>query len=405
MLLHKAQKEIAKSTNRFRVLVCGRKFGKTSLASEEIKGAILTGDRKRVLYIAPTLLDARRLMWDRLIKELEGAIISKNDTRLEIEVGTLDGGKNIIFLGSWEKVQNYRGDEFDFVILDEVQDYRNFWVGWHEALRPTLSPRKGTGLFMGTPKGFNHFYDLYGHDSEDPDYKGFHFTSYDNPHVDKEEIEKAKLELTEDRFAQEYLADFRKQEGLVYKEFDRDRHLVDDLSLPENVSDVILGIDFGFTNPTAVLEIHKYGDNQYCVVSEWYKPRKTKTEIAEYATSLEPNIVYPDPEDPEAIQKLEDMALNCHEVNKDVVAGIDRVRELFKQNKITIHKNCKNLIAELESYAYPERRPGKNEDEKPIKDNDHAVDALRYALFMNSQMSPVTTEIPQFKGIYSQTYE
>jgi hypothetical protein len=118
---------------------------------------------------------------------------------MELKVATYKGGTSTIFLGSWEKVQNYRGDEFDFVIFDEVQDYRNFWVGWQEAMRPTLTPRRGIAMFTGTPKGFNHFYDLF--NTKDEDYNSFHYTSYDNPFIPKEEIDKASREIPEDRFA------------------------------------------------------------------------------------------------------------------------------------------------------------------------------------------------------------
>ncbi len=218
MELTPAQEAIVRDRHRFRVVVCGRKFGKTTLDAEELIGRAIFKDNQRILYIAPTLGDARTLMWDRLKKRLGKAIVSENETRLELKVKTIHGAISDLYLGSWEKVQNYRGDEFDLIVFDEVQDYRNFWVGWQEAMRPTLTPRLGEALFTGTAKGFNHFYDLYNLPYTDPDYKSFHYTTYDNPYISRDEIEKAKKELTEDRFAQEHLAEFKKAEGLVFKE-------------------------------------------------------------------------------------------------------------------------------------------------------------------------------------------
>lgn len=386
MKLHPAQTQIASDRHRFRVLVCGRKFGKTTLAGEEIKGCSIAKKGRRVMYLAPTLEDARKLMWDRLNRELQGAIVKSNDTRMELKVRTIDGGISDIFLGSWEKIQNYRGDEFDFIIPDEVQDYREFWVGWHEALRPTLSPREGSALFMGTPKGFTHLYDLFNVEAKDTDYKSFHFTSYDNPNVKVEEIDKAKNELSEDRFAQEYLADFRKMEGLVYKEFTREKHLFSDVNLIKGVRERIAGIDFGYTNPTCILWIDRDHDNTYWVVGEWYKTNKTNSEVIEFAKTLGLNKVYPDPAEPDRIEEMRRANLNVREVSKDIEKGIDSVRELFKTNKIRIHNSCVNLIAELETYRYPERRPNNNEPETPVKEFDHAMDALRYALFMQEPM-------------------
>jgi len=385
MPLHLAQSKIVQDNHRFRILVCGRKFGKTTLASEEIMGCAIAGKDRRILYISPTLDDSRRLMWDRLKNKLGSAIFKSNDSRLELIVKTQDNGKSRIFLGSWEKVQDYRGDEYDLIIPDEAQDYRNFWLGWHEALRPTLTPRQGQALFMGTPKGFNHFYDLYNFQDIDNDYKSFHFTSYDNPFLPNSEIEKAKQELNEDRFAQEYLADFRKTQGLVYKIFDRQKHTYDRLEIKP--TETIAGIDFGFTNPCAVLTIQRDGDNNFYVEEEWYKTGKTDSQIAEYVASKNFNKVYPDPESPSAIKELEKKKINVRDVikNKDSVKnGITKVTELFKANRLKINKNCINLIFELETYSYPDKQDFKNEYENPIKEDDHAVDALRYALMMQS---------------------
>lgn len=398
-LLHPAQVKIAEDLHRFRILVCGRKFGKTTLGSEEISQNAYSGNNRRILYIAPTLEDARRLMWDRLNSKLRNIIKKKNDTRLELKIKTKDGGNSDIFLGSWEKVQDYRGDEFDLIVPDETQDYKEFWTGWHEALRPTLSPRKGMALFMGTPKGFNHFYDLFINESKDPDYKSFRFTSYDNPYLDIEEIAKAKSELTEDRFAQEYLADFRKTEGLVYKEFDRQKHLFDDLSQIKGVRRYFAGVDFGFTNPAVVLPIKEDFDSTLYVLPEWYKTQQTDRMIAEYVSSAGFDIVYPDPESASGIAELKKLKVNVGEVikNKDSIRnGINKLRDLFKQNKIKIHTSCQNLIWELETYAYPDKKELRNEDENPIKENDHAVDALRYAISAQTDIikSVAKTYIP-----------
>lgn len=382
--LHPAQDQIAKDTHRFRVLVCGRKFGKTTLAAEELKGYAIRKDGQRVLYVAPTLKDAHTLMWDRLRRSLGKAIISSNETRHQIKIRTADGGVSDLFLGSWEIYDSYRGDEFDFIVFDEVQDYKLFWMGWMEAMRPTLTPRQGQALFMGTPKGFNHFYDLYNLQNENGNkaYQSFHFTSYDNPFIPKEEIEEAKSQQTEDRFAQEYLADFRKTEGLVYKEFDRGRHVYSDTQVAPQASDTILGIDFGYTNPSSIIPIRIDSDNHYWITEEWYKTGQTTEQIAEQAKLYKSTKVYADPAEPDRIEILRRSGLNVREVSKDIVAGVDRVRELFKQNRIHIAPDCKNLIHELETYRYPEKKPDQNEQEKPVKENDHALDALRYALYM-----------------------
>lgn len=400
MILHPAQNKIAEDLHRFRVLVCGRKFGKTSLASEEIKGASISLNDQRVMYMAPTLLDARRLMWDRLKKELSPVIKYENDSRLELKVRTVKGGTSFIFLGSWELVNNYRGDEFNLIVPDEAQDYRNFFVGWQESMRPTLTPRKGSALFMGTPKGYNHLYDLYNKQEEDKDFKSFRFTTYDNPYVPVEEIEKAKVELTEDRFSQEYLADFRKMEGLVYKEFRRETHVYSDDALSKNarITKVLslVGIDWGYTNPCAIIHCYKDRDAHYWIVSEYYKTQRTDDEITEYAKSLGATYYYPDPAEPDRVDKLRRNHLNVRDVSNDIEAGINAVRALFKANRVHIHSSCINLISELETYHYPEKKSDKNEPELPVDEHNHALSSLRYMLYMQDPVGGERIKAQQF---------
>ena len=385
ILLHQAQAIIAKDKHRFKVLNCGRRFGKTTLGIEEIKGKI-AAKKKRIAYIAPTYQQARDIVWEALKKEFAGAYF--NEQRLEIKIQDC-----ILVLRGWESIETLRGQAFDFIVIDEVAMMRNFWVNWQEIIRPCLTDKVGKVLFISTPKGFNHFYDLYNLETKDKDYKSFHFTSYDNPHIPKEELDKAKTELTEDRFAQEYMADFRKTEGLVYKEFSRDRHIWrgDYKEISKGVAKHFAGVDFGFTNPCAVLTIKKDRDTKYYVEKEYYQRGNTDTQIADYVVSQMYNLVYPDPESAAGIEELRRKNINIREVvkGKDSVRnGINVVRELFKANRLFIHESCINLIWELETYSYPDKKADHNEEEKPIKENDHALDALRYALMMEEIATP-----------------
>lgn len=396
MIFHKAQSQIASDTHRFRVVNCGRRFGKTSLAIYEIAGKAYAHKNRKICYIAPTYQQARDIAWVELVKVLTPIATKINETRLEITVQTADHGKSTIFLRGWESVETLRGQAFSFIVIDEIASMRNWTSNWNEILRPTLTDTAGEVLFISTPKGFNHFYDLYNMQLDTikgKDYKSFHFTSYDNPHLAKDELEKSRSELTEDQFAQEYMADFRKQEGLVYKEFDRARHVT--TSQPQKVDEYIAGIDFGFTNPTAVVHIKRDNDNTYWVTSEWYKTGRTEEQTAEYVKTCGFNRVYPDPEAPSAIEVLNSKGVCVVEVvkNKDSIKnGINRVRQLLKSNKLRIHSSCINLIEEFESYAYPETREGRNENENPVKDFDHALDALRYALSSNLPDNVLTQE-------------
>jgi len=377
MELHNAQKQIVQDNHRFRVINCGRRFGKTTLSVLEIVGRACLMKKQNIAYIAPTYQQARDIAWAefrRIMPEDSSAKPKYNEGRLEINI--INGSK--IWLKGWENIETLRGQKFDFLIIDEVAMMRNFWENWQEVIRPTLTDTKGQAMFISTPKGFNHFYDLYNLQDKDSDYKSFHFTTYDNPFIPKDEIEKARKELTEDRFHQEYMADFRKTEGLVYKEFNRDKHLFDEVGFEGQKFQVVKtfgGHDFGTHNPCASITIKKDSDNIYWVTDEWYKTGKTDSEQADYVAALKWNECYPDPESASGIEEMKRRGINVRDVikNKDSIKnGINAVRELFKQRRLFISNSCVNLIWELETYSYPEKKTDKNEEENPIKENDHA---------------------------------
>ncbi len=272
-------------------------------------------------------------------------------------------------------------------MCDEVSNYRNFWLGWNEVLSPTLIDRKGSAMFISTPKGFNHFYDLHNMELNDKDYKSFHFTSYDNPHIPVEEIEREKSTKPPDTFAQEYMADFKKTQGLVYKEFDREKHLYEELPKREYPHQPInwgkLGaVDPGYRNPAAVITAMWNGEALF-IEDEWYKKERTDIQIAEYVAIQKFKEVYPDPENAGFIEELRRARVNVKEVVKgagSVKAGIQQVREMLIRGDLMINKKCVNLISEFEMYSYDDDKGEKNEQENPVKANDHALDALRYLI-------------------------
>ncbi len=391
MNLTAKQEQVIRDKARFKVLNWGRRSGKTTVFAYEAMGTALSIDGAHITYYAQTFTDARDIAWNIFLEVFGGAVLDKNETRLEITLLNKYGGHSFVKLRGWESVYQSgkgRGTENDLILADEVAFCKQFLYFFDTVLMPTLLTTKGRAVFASTPDGFNDFHTLVQRAQSTEGWAYYHATSYDNPANEPSEIERMKNSISTDQFAQEYLADFRKKEGLVYKEFRREVHVYNDQSQrqPRNIVETIAGVDFGFTNPAAVLTIEKDFDGTYFVTAEWYKRNKTDAQIAEYVAANHYNAVYPDPESPSAIAEMEKLSVNVKEVvkNKDSVKnGINRVRALLKQNKLFVHANCVNLIIELESYSYPERKPDHNEEENPIKENDHALDALRYALYMD----------------------
>lgn len=369
-------------------------------------GKAVSQNAIKIAYVSPTFQQSRDIAWQELTNLARPVASKINESRLEITLRTVSGGESNIALRGWEAVETLRGQRYDFIVIDEVAMMRNFWENWQEVIRPTLTDTKGEGLFISTPKGFNHFYDLYNLENTDTEFKSFHFTTYDNPHIPKEEIDKAKEQVTEDRFAQEYLADFRKTEGLVYKEFDREKHLIPESEFEDddfNIVETIGGVDPGFRHRAVALTIKKSGGGKYYVTDEWSKTGKTDAEIAEYVASLKWDKCYPDPENQGHIEELQRRGVNVHDVVKgrgSVLTGINIVRELFKTNRLYILKErCPNLIWGLETYSYDEPKLNPRNDENPKKEGDDEVDALRYPLMMDvheEEPEEVTQYRPQW---------
>lgn len=371
------------------MLCCGRRFGKTTLAIDQIKGRASIPN-SRVCYVAPTYQQARDIAWAQLKNDCKQAAETINESRLEIKL--VNG--SLIVLRGWESIETLRGQAFDLIVLDEVAMVRNFWLNWQEVIRPTLTDTKGEALFISTPKGFNHFYDLFNLQEEDTDYKSYHFSTYDNDHIPVEEIDKARMELSADRFAQEYLADFRKTEGLVYKEFDRTKHVYAELPQDVHIVEKIAGADFGFTNPCAIPTILIDATDTWWQDDEYYETGKTDAQVAEYVAGQRFNVVYPDPEAPAAIAEMRKHGVNVRDVVKghdSVKNGIDTMRERLKAGKYKVKATCKNTILELETYSYPDRKPGHNEQENPIDENNHMMDAVRYPVMMRARRNAQAT--------------
>lgn len=382
MKLHPAQKTIVKSPHRFRVLRAGRRFGKTILAVEEMLFHAVDKDNAHIVYIAPTFQSARDIAWEILKKRVSEIKTLINETRLDIEVPNKYGGISKISLRSWDNVETLRGQAFNFIVLDEVAHIKSFWVNWNEVLRPSLTDRIGKALFISTPSGFNHFYDLCNQELLDKDFKSFHFTSWDNPHLSKEELEKAKATLPPESFAQEYEASFQKTQGLVYKEFSRDKHLVD--SFPPSYGEwkKVGGIDFGYRNPAGITHVYFDGE-QFYVDEEWYKTGRTDADIADYAETCGFKEVYPDPENSGGVEELRRRRLNVKDVTKgkgSVLKGIQMVRDVLIRGKLKINRRCVNLIAEFEMYSYDDDKTERNENEEPLRANNHLLDSLRYVV-------------------------
>jgi phage terminase large subunit-like protein len=209
------QQKVFKDKTRFKVVAGGRRLGKSRLSAITLLvEGINCPEGSAVMYIAPTLGQARTIMWD-LLHELGRPIIkSSHLNNLEI---TLVTGRKILIRGA-DNPDSLRGVSLTYVVLDECSFVKH--EIWEKVIRAALSDKKGRALFITTPNGRNWVYDVFklGLNGEDPEWKAWQFTTADNETIDPKEIEAAKRTLSSFAFKQEYLASFDTAGADVFKE-------------------------------------------------------------------------------------------------------------------------------------------------------------------------------------------
>lgn len=208
------QQEVYEDETRFKVIAAGRRTGKSRLAAWMMLIVGLLSTKGQIFYVAPTQGQARDIMWDVLL-ELGSPVIKKvHVNNLQI---TLINGTKISLKGA-DRPETMRGVSLRFLVMDEYADMKP--EVWEQILRPALADLRGSAVFIGTPMGRNHFYELYKYAelSEDSEWKAWHFTSYDNPTLAQEEIDNAKKSMSSFSFRQEFLASFEAQDSMLFKE-------------------------------------------------------------------------------------------------------------------------------------------------------------------------------------------
>jgi phage terminase large subunit len=392
---HAGQEDIAEAliTHRYVVVRAGRRFGKSALALNIVFREALNNPG-RYWIVAPEYKQAKSIYWRDLVDEYipKELILKKNDNELILQINTLVEGKTSIieFKGS-DKEDSLRGAGLKGVVLDEYAFQKE--RVWDKILGPMLVQTNGWAMFITTPNGVaNHFKKFWDNavawEAEgDPDWKTFHFTSYDNPLIPKENLDKEKEKLVPEFFQQEYMAEFAKFVGLIYTGFDSDVH-IQEFEVDENWS-FYRAIDFGATDPNAVPFIGVNRDGVIHIFDEIYMNGIFTSEFAELIKQKSAHryfiATYADSAGKQQMMDLGTYGVYCIPVKKNtgegnrnwIVAGIDRVHQLLKDQKIIVHPRCKGVIKEFMSYSWRKDRLGEAVN-LPEDTNNHLMDAIRY---------------------------
>ena len=250
---HPLQKMVYEDPHRFKILNCGRRFGK-SVAASNI--AIIKGlERKdgEIILVSPTFSQTQ-IIYNMIMKRLpEQYIRSKSVAEKYVEL--ISGTR--IYAKSGDNPNSMRGYGPFLVILDEAAMLKE--QVWKEVLRPALADNKGDAIIISTPKGKNWFYEIYEMgQSDDPkyeDYVSFRYSSYDNPFLDPKELDEMSMNLPELVYKQEIMAEFIEGGGVVFRTFTE--VLKDCLECEESDEDYVGGADLGRREDFTVITIMK----------------------------------------------------------------------------------------------------------------------------------------------------
>lgn len=403
------QTQVWDNNHRYKVINCGRRSGKSTIASAKMTEFAIKNNKTIVWYVAPTYKQAKQIMWQMLAEVVPtAAIFKKNETELKIE---LKNGSSIHLKGA-DNPDSLRGVRIDLCIFDEVA-FIDKWDEVWKVVRPTLADSKASCWFISTPNGFNHFKEL--SEKTGTDWVYFHFTSYDNPYIPKEEIDQAKLEMDEDSFAQEWMGEFRKMQGLIYKDFHRDTHMVELPNIEHNYT-YTRAIDFGYGHKTALIyfAINTAGTEIYGY-DGIYQTSLTADEIAQTVLIKDSGKVVTNPvadsAQPMIIEELKRKGAFFNPVEKgqdSVKQGISKVASLLKVRADTgkptlmFNKSLSWIADEFEKYRWVENKSADHSTikEVPYKVDDDAMDAIRYfAMSYQKQKVINLSQLPQFQPV------
>lgn len=380
------QKKVSNSNKRFRVLISGRRFGKTYLAIVEMmKYARLPN--QRIWYVAPTLKMAKDICWSSLKEVLNqfNWIEDINETTLTI---TIRKTHSTISLKSADQPDSLRGTGLNFLVLDEFADITK--KTWFEVLRASVADTQGAVFMCGTPRGYGNWsYEMYLKGKQDKEWDSFQFTTLEGGMVAESEIEQARSDLDHRTFRQEFEGTFENYAGAIYYNFHPVDSVVDkqiDWKKPLHI-----GMDFNVSPMSAaVAQIEK---DKLFFVDEVVIYGSNTDEMCEeirnrYGTKL-PIFIYPDPASRQRktsaggktdLSILQNAGFQVkaklrHTAVRDRINAVNsRLKDSKGVRHIFISKYCKTLIKGLQRQTY------KEDTNIPNKEDgfDHMNDALGY---------------------------
>lgn len=392
------QQAIHDSNARFKILCCGRRWGKTTFGGEEL--TVVSLDMQQPGYywiVGPNYVQGEkefRVLHDNLINKLGlGRKIKKQynilqgNMRIEMPSGT------IIEVKSADRKDSLLGEGLSGVVMAEAARHdRNTW---EQYVRPALADKRGWAIFPSTPYGYNWFQGLWMMGqltTVHPQYESWRLPSWENPIAfpggrNDPEIKEIELNTSRQFFAQEYAAEFTAFAGKIYEEFDPKIHVRNVEYNPLNRN--YWAFDYGWTNPFVCLDIMVDAEDNVYVWREYQVSRVSSWDHGHALLGREnpPDFHvdgrFGDPRGGDAAATLSLVIGQVFSEDVDTDAGYELVRRWLKiqpngKPKLFIDPSCVHLIRQMEQLHAEETKDGRNAREGQHKHDDHGPDALRY---------------------------
>jgi len=407
MPLSEKQQLIADCDTRFRVVLAGRRGGKTFLMMREAC-RFASKPNSIVWILANSRQQIKSLCWTKLKKKLTSLNWIADTNESELTIRLVNGSQ--ICLKSAEQGDNLRGESLDAVLIDEFCDIDLDEI-WHQIIRPSLSDKKGAAMFTGTPKAGNQAArDLYDNYLTKKNWASFSYTTEQGGFVDAEEIEQARQDLSPKVFSQEYLANWENFSGVIFSDFGE--HNIREVRKPTETETIYIGYDMNVTPLCAILG--RRTPTGLEMFDEIILENSNTNEMVDEIRNRYPRNPITIMPDPSGVQrktsangntdiKILEMAgftTRYHRSHPLVRDRINACNSLFfkrtdNSTKFFIDPSCKKTIQCLKNWAYKEGTmiPDKNSG------FDHACDAIGYLIeFLFPINRPVPPVAPQRFG-------
>lgn len=380
-------------TTQFGAAVAGVQSGKTFVGAHWSGKKISEGPERSGLIVAPTYKILQQATLPKFFQTFPE--LRRYHAQQKGEIALPSGGT--VFIRSADNPLGIEGISPYWWWLDEggMTNHLTWTV-----LRSRVSMTGGQGFITTTPYNMGWLYQQFflpWKEKLDPQLSFFTWASIENPKFPKDFYEAEKRRLSPEEFARRYGGEFRKMSGLVW-DLPESQTIAPIEGLMTRAEARIIGVDWGFRNPAAIIVIYKY-DNAWYIVDEWKAAERTTGEIIQVLQNKikehRATKIYPDPAEPDRIEEVKRAKLPVYDTNKDVLGGISFINELIYQKRFFVYNTCPETLDEMSMYHYPESRPqdeGKEAKEEPEKFNDHLMDALRYAIYSYAPAPNITSQ-------------